>query len=120
MENATASTKAQLSQQDEKIAELITRNGELQNELLGVHKQNEALSGRMERLIGLVKVLAKRCNTHFNALLKYQHMLVCVAIPTPQVSLSLTSPLMHFDTTVQARMNPPEPLPKEPPPSLQS
>ncbi|KGN45931.1 hypothetical protein Csa_004795 [Cucumis sativus] len=63
MDNANTSTKAQLNQQDEKIMELITQNGELQGELLGVSEQNEALIERVERLTDLVEILAKRCDT---------------------------------------------------------
>ena len=36
MDNANASTEAHLSEQDEKITELIMQNGELQVKLLGV------------------------------------------------------------------------------------
>lgn len=66
----------------------------------------------MERLTDLVDVLAERCDTQFNTLLRYQHMLVCSA--TTQVLLSLTSPLTRFDLAVKARMNPPQ-LSSEPP-----
>lgn len=42
--NTSASTKAQLSQQNKKINELIRRREELQILLCGVREQNEALN----------------------------------------------------------------------------
>jgi len=104
------------------------KNGELQTELLGVREQNEVLNTKMERLTSLIEVLAERCDTQCNALLRYQLVLVCAAIPTSQVSLSLKIPLTHFNPTVQARMMPlqkskiqnPSPSPKiqTPPPQI--
>ena len=45
--------------------------------LLMMGEQSESMREHTETLIGLVDRLGERCDTQFDALLRYQHLLFC-------------------------------------------